>query len=52
MLQLENETGLLEMLMLWTEGAGILLFDAGNQYFFLGGRPPLNSFRIAAIFRK
>jgi hypothetical protein len=52
MLQLENEIGLLEMLMLWTEGAGILLFDAGNQYFFLGGRPPLNSFRIAAIFLK
>jgi hypothetical protein len=43
-----------EMLMLWTEGTGILLFlfDEGNQFFFLGGRPPLNSFRIAAIFLK
>jgi hypothetical protein len=41
-----------EKLMLWTEGAGILVFDKGNQFFFLGGRPPLNSFRIAAIFLK
>jgi hypothetical protein len=40
-----------EMSVFWTQGAG-KLFDEGNQFFFLGGRPPLNFFRMAAIFLK
>ena len=38
------QTGLLEMLMLWIEGAGIVVFDARNQFFFFGRPPTLEFF--------